>query len=71
MKSLSGIRSSCGVLRQLPCRASFLRTRKVKAFIDVFQAVHKQTALAEGEVDTSPSSTKKRKKFCVNFVYMW
>lgn len=71
MKSSSGIRSSCGVLRQLPCRASFLRTRKVKAFFDVFQAVHKQTALAEGEVDTSPSSTKKRKKFCVNFVYMW
>jgi uncharacterized protein YhfF len=59
------------VLRQLPRRASSLRTRKVKVFTDMFQAVHKQTALAEGEVDTSLSSTKKRKKFCVNFVYLW
>lgn len=59
------------MLRQLPRRASFLRTRKVKAFIDVFLAVHNQTAFAEGEVDTSLSSTKKRKKFCVNFVYLW
>lgn len=56
MKSLSGIRSSCGVLRQLPRRA---QTRKIKAFVDVFQAMHKQTAFAEG------------KQFCVNFVYMW